>query len=277
MRRQVFHGTLLLVEGESDRRFWSGRVNPTECQAVQRGGIDSVLRDMKEVACASSDPRMRGVLGIIDADWDHLLPEPRPLPALTFRTDHHDLETMMIAGPALDRVLAEHADPTRVEQMERFEDRSLREALLARALPFGQLRWLHRHVRPDVELERKNTSLVGRFLDKEWMLDVAGLHEHAARVGLVDDLNALPLVLAPLSAADPWQVCRGHDLVRVLAQGLDGNLGRSGSPNLGEAGVQAALRLATETEWLRRTRLGEDLLEWERCTPPFRIFPSERA
>ncbi len=260
--RTSFAGSFMLVEGKQDSRFWGPRVRKDACQLVIADGKNNTLRAIARL----DELGIQGVLGIADADLDHVQGSSPSSPNLLL-TDTSDLETMLVRSHALERVLAECGDPGRIRQFEAAAGRTVRDELLERGLAFGKLRWLC--VRKGVSVEAGQFRVAEFVLPDTWQLDTARLQQRACDAGIAGDQAELLADLAALPAADPWCVCRGHDLVTLLQLGLYRVLGDKGSRDMG-----AALRLAAQDASLRGTGLWTGIRDWERRNPPFQVLPS---
>jgi hypothetical protein len=96
MMRQVHDGSFLLVEGVSDVRFWLPRIAAGLCEIVDGNGKPNVVGATLRL----DERRVRGVLGIVDDDWETLA--RRPLPSVNLvATDCHDLRVFTVAIPGV--------------------------------------------------------------------------------------------------------------------------------------------------------------------------------
>ena len=68
LRRSTFAGTFLLVEGSSDKVFYERFVNKKVCQLEVVAGKIRVITVLDILETSS----FRGILGIVDADFDRL-------------------------------------------------------------------------------------------------------------------------------------------------------------------------------------------------------------
>lgn len=265
MSRADGAGSLMLVEGEDDHRFWTRRVAREKCDLVIGGGRPNV-----EACIRLADRRrFRGALGVVDADFSCI--DGNPTSPNLIHTEDHDLEAMLLQSSAFDAVLVEHGIRARIAAFEARECRAVRDALLARGLHFGRLRWLsqRRTVRLDFEALKP-----ARFVDKAgWRLDVDALYLTAATLaGLaVDELHAH---LADLPEAPAWALCQGHDLLHILNFGLASALGDR-SP--GHDALGRSLRLAFQHSELHTSRLYRDIRAWESRNSPYLILPPPSA
>lgn len=98
MKRLKHAGAFMLVEGEDDKKLLKNFVEKALCVIQIAHGKPNVLGAL---AILERDS-FQGVLAIADADFAHLEGEPPHSPNL-FWTDTHDLETMLLASPALAR------------------------------------------------------------------------------------------------------------------------------------------------------------------------------
>ena len=211
---------------------------------------------------------VEGVLGIIDADFSVVDNDIPALPSL-FHTDTHDLETMIVASPALDRVLAELGSVEKLKVHAVLAQKSHREAIIFAALPLGHLRHISR--RGDLRLRFEGLHLSRFILDRPYLRCetgrlVAEVKDHSQR----HDLKTRDLLTA-LGAEvgwnhDPWQICCGHDIANVLAIGLRRTLGTNSAATVTPERVEQSLRLAFEFAYFRQTRLYSAVSEWQAST-----------
>lgn len=146
---------------------------------------------------------------------------------------------------------------------------SFREALLARAMPFGLMRWHFFRQRTPFEPHR---LLPTRFVDPNtWVLNEQQLLSDAASA-LGVTTTALQVDLDQLRGlgADPWAISNGHDLVDILALALRGPLSARKRYPQAEA-TATALRLAVDSSYLPQLRVWQDLKAWEKANAPFTI------
>src|SRR4051812_13829970 len=85
LMRQVWKGTILLVEGPTDAKVFDRFVDSTACR-VEVGFGKANVRDAIDLL---EDEGFRGVVGVIDADFDHLMGVDYRLENLCV-TDVHD-------------------------------------------------------------------------------------------------------------------------------------------------------------------------------------------
>lgn len=248
----------LLVEGASDVEL----LQPwTRYRPVPLGGRLAVLAWVNELRTGGEN----GYVGLIDADCVRLQGTDERAPDVIV-SDAHDLEGDVFRLPCLDRLLAP-VDDALVSSI--CGGLSFREALLARAMPFGLLRWHFFRQRTPFEPHR---LIPTRFIDPNtWVLNEQQLLSDAANAlgvatttlhGELDQLRGL--------GSDPWAISNGHDLIDILALALRGPLlARKRYPQA-EA-TATALRLAVDSSYLSQLRVWRDLKAWELANAPFAI------
>ncbi len=253
---------VLLVEGPGDEKFWIPRC---ECELVVGEGKPNVLGCMEQLDSGG----YVGVLGLVDDDFDHVLNIQWSSPNLV-ATDASDLECLLCRSDALERVLAEYGDPDRIERFVELNGTSVRDALLARALAFGRLRWAER--RFGIQISWKDLGGIQRFVEADsWKLDEGRLIEVASRVSGLDQISLVNFVGGLPRTADPWYVARGHDVVELLRIGLRNALGRVKS-TVGADDVASWLRLAFSRPALDATGLARQIRCWEGRNVPYGIL-----
>jgi fructose-1-phosphate kinase PfkB-like protein len=131
LRRSTFLGAFLLVEGSSDKVFYERFIDKTVCELVIVAGKPSSKIRVMTVLRILEDSSFHGVLAIVDADFDRLETSAHHSPNL-LRTDTHDLETMLIDSPALDKVIAEFGSEEKIAEFG-----SVRAALVDAGISIG--------------------------------------------------------------------------------------------------------------------------------------------
>lgn len=72
---------------------------------------------------------------------------------------------------------------------------------------------------------------------------------------------------------DPWQVCCGHDLVKILSLGLRKAIGSNKATDVEPNSLERNLRLAYEEIYFQDTKLYALIRTWESKHQPFRVLP----
>lgn len=249
---------ILLVEGPTDVPFWR-LVGREKVFLIQCDGREAVLKELRAVHAGGAIP---GLLAVIDADWDHIEGTRHDLPDL-FKTDTRDLESLLVlCTRALEEVIWLHADPDARSALEASEGADLRALLLERARIFGRLRWVH--LRRRCTSEFHDGLMNDYFNPKTWRVDEAGLLKALVGLGVAPDAATLRDELAALPEVQDAWLCRGHDLLILLARALSGPLKRAGQKRPpGQDNLRDALSLvAVRSDELYATRLFRELRAW---------------
>lgn len=264
MERLVYKGVFLVVEGGSDAKFCDIFCARVSFRIVAANGRDNVIGCM---SILNADG-FTGAIGLIDRDFDGCENVNVTMPNVVL-TDTHDIETMMIESPALDRVLVERASS---EKMAAFLDEqrlSIREVILDRARHLGALRLVSR--RKALSLKFKGL-LFSSFIDAETMdVDTRAMVVTVLNKSNRHDLNPDALVTdiseVHTHGYSPWQLCCGHDLVNILVCGLRKALGSHSGAKVDADSVETDLRLAYKVEYFRGSGLWSTLLAWQNAHP----------
>jgi hypothetical protein len=259
LERAAFKGTLLLVEGETDSRFWKKFVAREQCSLVVAHGKKNVEGAISKL----EEGGRNGILGVVDADWDRILGRMGQAKNLIV-TETHDLETLILASSALDFALGEYDPAGRLSSLLP-ADQPVIDGLVRRGLAFGLLRLAN-------QLEAEPQSMawlrIPRFFDDKWRLNAEELEEQAIENRF--DPRTYPLSLDPDSTWQlRWQICHGKDLLEILVLGLKaaGQFGGRSSDDLG-----IALRLAFSVSSLARTEIYRAIRAWEEGNPDFIVL-----
>lgn len=265
--------SFLLVEGNSDERFWQLHVDDRRCQVRAMGGRDEVILVLEQ----NRRENRIGFVAVVDADFDRVDGTLRDDPDIVY-TDHHDLECMLVASPALEKVLGVHGSRSRYLEFERTRQ-PIREALLENGRIIGKLRWLSRRDGLNLVFRKRDPKdKAFRYLrykefcdQKEWLVDRNDLVVHVCNFSNRHDLTVNDLLarMALMPDADVWQICVGHDLLGLMAIGLRQTLGNA---TVDETTMQNSFLLAYEEAYLKETLMYCALCAWEEKHAPFRIF-----
>jgi Protein of unknown function (DUF4435) len=265
LRRSTFFGTFLLVEGSSDKIFYKRFIDKIVCQIVVMAGKIRVIGVLAILEKASFD----GVLGIVDADFDRLEGSVHESVNL-LRTDTHDLETMLIDSPALDKVIAEFGSAEKIAKLNLDVSTSLVDA----GKSIGYLRWVSQCERLNLKFSDLKFS---KFINEQTLQ----INEPALIQEVKNKSQALSLKTEDLQQRisdekskgfNPWQVCCGHDLVEILALGLRKGIG---TMSVDVDSLERSLRLAYEEVYFRKTQLWVNIRQWESNNQPFQVLAQD--
>lgn len=112
----------LIVEGESDVKFFNKFLNNSVCKAISISDkSDSNKEEVINLIKDFNNKKQKGYIGIVDADFDNILERTDlPLPENIIMTDYHDIEMVILeSNPNLDNLYAEVADPVLIENYEK--------------------------------------------------------------------------------------------------------------------------------------------------------------
>ncbi len=273
LRGPSFPGTFLIVEGTSDRKAYTHFVDLGSCRIVPAYNKENAIDALKILE--SYD--FAGVLAIVDADFWRLEGKGKELDSQNlFITDTHDLETMILESPALDKLLTEFGSASKIKKLTQQSGENIRDILLNGGIQIGYLRWISHKEEHSLKFEG---IAFGKFIDDETLkLDVAKMitevkNKSRGRGPNEEDLQKSMRELAN-SNHDPWDVCCGHDLVCILSLGFRKALGSQPQQDVKSELIEKSLRLAYEATHFFVTQLYRSLEAWEKANSSFRIFPT---
>jgi hypothetical protein len=261
--RTVHHGAFLIVEGDSDAKVYRQMIDQSACQIVPVLNKNMVLAVL-EILNRENAP---DIVAIVDKDFDELVGTLPQMDNLCF-TDTHDLETMLMQSPALEKVLDEFGSTEKVQNLD------VRTLLISAASPIGYLLWISLQDQLDLKFA---TIEYGKFLNDALQTDelklIQEVKNKSQRLDLVDRDIQQRLNQQRDPQHDPWQICRGHDLAGILAYGLRKVLGSNKPADVTPEVIERSLRLAYEFAYFCQTNLYKALREWEQAHSPYKLFP----
>ncbi len=272
MLRSSYRGAFLIVEGTSDMKFYKQVMDADRCQLVTPvKGEDGKRKQVIELLKILQQPLIPGVVAIVDKDFDELDGTLPGLPNLFF-TDTHDLETMLLQSPALEKLLGEFGT---VEKLAKFGC-DVREVLLAAGCPIGYLLWVSLQDRLNLKFEGIDFP---KFIDTTTLtIDEAKLIEEVKKKSQQPQLKTPELQQRLHSQKTPihdrWQVCRGHDLINILAVGFRKALGSKQAHEVTVEILERDLRLAYEQVYFQTTQLYRAIGQWETAHPTYQVLKS---
>ncbi len=187
-------------------------------------------------------------------------------------TDTHDLETMLINSPALDKVVREFGSKDKISKF----GMEVRTALVEAGISIGYLRWISQRDRLDFTF---NGIKYSKFI-KEQSLQIDELElikevKNKSQMLSLDNKDILQRIAEQKSNNhDCWQVCCGHDLVEILSLGLRKAIGTMKPSEIEPDSLERSLRLAYEEVYFRQTQLYSNIRQWESNNVPFQVLSS---
>lgn len=260
--RDEFSGAVLVVEGGTDATFFRRLVN-NDCQIIPAHGKEKAL---KVIEMLDSED-FRGVIAIVDADCWHV-ENIHPSSTNILLTDSHDVETMILTSPALDKVLGEFSSQQKVSTFREKNNKDVRTAILDVGMPIGCIRWASLRLNFALDFEGLSFSKFisareNLAIDVERLVTIV-LSRSGARV-TATDLRTLAEELTNM-VHDPWQICCGHDLVHILSIGLRSLFGTNDASKVSPDTLEKVLRLAYEPSYFQVTELFDAIVIWQQET-----------
>lgn len=267
MRRQDPLNSILLVEGRTDKRVFTDIIDGDYCDIVYAVYKDKLLAALSILEKSGE----KGVLGIVDADYWHVNQiSPKRYSNNLLTTDSHDIDTMILASQALEKMLNEYATEFKLQSL----GKPIREILLESGAVIGYIRWASRKYNLNIDFKYLNFY---KFVDTKYLnVNANRLYKELKTKPSNRNMNAAMVKkhingLAKLNA-DVWNICQGHDLVDILTIGLKEIFGNHAKDNLDSDIVSKNLRLAYNLANFIDTKLYTSIKEWEEANSEFRIL-----
>ncbi len=204
--------TIIVVEGESDLRFFQSVLSPDTTDIHFYNGKRNLL------SVVSNFPNVNTVVGLCDADFDHIL-------GITYQnnivtSDLHDLEMMMLTAPSvLDTLVSEYAKPdTRVEIIK-----NIFKNVLSIGIEIGRLRLINEREKFSLKFSALSfrdlliveDSPFRLILNIEYTLEQLFQRSPEAKCTRVDFTQHLESL--DVTGIDAYQICSGHDITNILS------------------------------------------------------------
>jgi len=269
MIRTLHKDAFLVVEGDMDMRVYKNFIDPIKCKMINALNKENAINLLGIL----ERENFMGVLVIVDSDFD-FLEEDFHISKNLLLTDTHDLETMILESPALDKMLGEFGSERKIKSLSDRLNKNIREILVESGQPIGYLRWVS--LKDTLSLRFEGLSFTG-FINKETLaIDelklVKTVKNHSQKPGLSDEGIRTRMKELKDHTHNPWSICCGHDLVCILSIGFQKALGSHDAGKVKHDIIERSLRLAYEHSYFASTRLYRDIQGWEIINIPFKIL-----
>ena len=268
MTRTLHKGAFLIVEGDTDARVYKRFVDETDCKVIPAHNKDNATDVLKIL----ENENLEGILVIVDADFWHLEGIITNSVNL-FLTDTHDLETMIISNSeALEKILSECGSTNKIKQLHH----PVIHLVLEATLPIGLFRWIASPSKDNLPLKFRDLSFEN-FVDiPKLKVNINKLLEEVKANSGDPEINeeSIKNKIKSLKKEkhDPWQVCSGHDMVHILAIGLQSVFGNKKMRNLKADVLERMLRVAYEYSHFQLTQLCRSIKSWEKTNDGYKVL-----
>ncbi|MGI9251571.1 MAG: DUF4435 domain-containing protein [Pseudohongiellaceae bacterium] len=204
--------TVFVVEGPSDLKFFQDVLAKDTTAIRPSGGKPDVIGIMNHF---SKDHR---VIGLCDADFDHILSHPAYSSNLIL-TDAHDLEMMMIEAGATDSITGAFAKYDALKKLKK----NMVPATIEAALKLGNLRLLNEQHRVMLNFDGLSFEDFVIVEPDPFRLDVNvntvldQLFERSSSATKSKTEFSDMAFKSTASSYDKFQVCNGHDITEILS------------------------------------------------------------
>lgn len=255
---------ILFVEGDTDKKFYNRFLcdqkyilKPDDFAVlfnINGGNKNKVIKAIKR---ANKEGR-GGIVGIVDADFDNL--NTVPFVENLYRTDTHDLESMLLKSEnSLQNVLNRYCDANHL--IPDTDISSIHNILLDISKYIGYALWCSNEWKWMIDFEG---FPINKFIDEKCNFDSNEACIHLKRKSADDTLSLKTIELEVTQNIsekwDLWQVCRGKEMLRVLAEYIRHNI-RSGTYS-GD-NLRDDFLLAFDNEDFKNTNLYMSMKTWE--------------
>jgi len=264
-QRSQYTGSFLIAEGDTDARVWKNLMDSTKCRVVIAHNKNNAIAALNILEQAN----VAGVVAVVDADFD-ILEETLPLSPNLLLTDTHDLETMLLKSPALEKVVTEHGSAEKIESFAK----DIRQTLLESAKIIGYLRWAS--LKFNYCLKFEGLAFKDFVDDKTLALNESDLiktvKNKSQKPGLDEQEIRANMDSLKTDTQDMWHVCCGHDMISILSIALCKALGSFSSQKADPNVLESYLRVAYESAHFRETKLYRYIQRWEQTNKPFEVL-----
>lgn len=223
MEKAVYKGGFLLVEGDDDVVFWELRliesINSHRVKIIKADGKLNAVNAAKLL----DDENEQRTIGVVDADFDHVLSVSLETARLVF-TDDSDLEMMLITSSALTKMLLQNKEC--IKSSNRYEhEKALLDVAFDYGVCFGYVKLFNKKYEHGVGFDSIEPKYCEAIPKKKksgsiWvMLELGELKEKlhddfCSSAGVSKEI--LAEYIDSIVEIDKAKVVRGKDMMEVL-------------------------------------------------------------
>lgn len=261
---------ILIVEGQTDFTFYSNcicnekYVLPTDFRDdISEGRKGKVI----ETIMKANEEGIEGIIGLIDADFDNL--SNFNIEENLYRTDTHDLEAMLIRSKrTLKKVLISYSKDRCL--IPEHDISKIQSIILGSSKYVGYALWCSNNYGWRINFKK---FPINQCMDDSCRLDIEKMCELLAKRATSNEISSEEIKLEvskKLSKQwDMWQVCRGKEMVRVLAHYISYSLNNC---SVRHDNLVHDLILAFEKEDFFKTNLYSSLMDWQSKNKDYLLF-----
>lgn len=261
----------LIIEGDDDRKFFrSALAGKDKVNFFCAWGADSVMELVRRIDVLREQGEFTPTLGVIDRDYRIALGTLHASPNLLV-SDFRDIECMMFGSPAFEAVLSEFGSAAKILALGGAS--SIAALAMGAASEIGKLRFFSQKAGVAASFKKLEIS---KLVDRKTLVITAeSLVAHLnARQGVEGNpfpTNTIMASTAACAAAKcdqgkpyfthPLLLCRGHDLMEVLAIGFRSLFGTRSAAESSRENIETLFRLGYVPHF-RAAQLGLSLDAW---------------
>lgn len=261
----------LILEGDGDRKFFQAALSGKDkVNFICAWGAESVTELVKRIDDIRAQGKFTPTVGVIDRDYRIALGTLHTSPNLLV-SDFRDIECMMFGSPTFEAVMSEFGSSTKLLALG--GPANIASLALGAASQIGKLRFFSQQAGVAACFKKLD---IGKVLDRKSLtIDLESLIVHVnARQGV--DGNPFPPGTETAAAAacaaatctqgnpyftDQLLLCRGHDLMEVLAIGFRSLFGSRSAAESSRENVETLFRLGYVSHF-RSSQLAQALEMW---------------
>lgn len=249
-----------IVEGESDKKFFSNIINVSVCKIINLKGKDKVVKFIQE----QNNAKKKCYIGIVDADFDNITQKKINLDNL-FQIDVHDVEIMILSHmDSYRKVYSEYADLNLIEDVEKRFGKCFMEKVIDAAYQIGILKLLVQ-INNYTDINMKDLPYQD-FIDNDFNVDIDVLLSRIKK-GHFQTVLLEEYKCFSSENYDRWQICCGHDITSILSIAFsdknDNGMGYGLNQHLKKERIESTLRSAYDYINFIKTKLYLDILKWQ--------------
>lgn len=255
------NAVFLYVEGRDDIKLISRLVKPEVYVGFCKGKA-KVCELMEKV----EQSRLKNVVAIVDKDYDELLNSESYIDGLYY-TDGTDMEsTILKVEKTVEKILLEYADSAKVDDYNSNHIPMLVARVYEICSQVGKLRLTNQKY--DMGLKFKEVAITD-YIDRDLNFDFAMFSDaiitNSEKEDNADSIKGR-INYEQEQRYDFWEICRGHDLVKVFQYVFSGGINCLcyGRESFSEKELGRFLRGAYEEKWFTTTNMYRSLNTWQK-------------